>query len=165
MAEKQYEIVIRNETDETEKSPVANKTGDAKAESTQKEKIRARKANVANYLAVKRIVSPFVRQAVQYGISTVSVRTGRKEEQQRLQFAYSVGSQALGMLESIAVGAAVGGLAGAIGGAVMSVLTTATNYALNQQKINLNSQLEGVSIGLMNIRAGGDVAATAGSRR
>ena len=102
---------------------------------------------------------------IEYGISTVSIRTGRTETQQRMQFAYSVGSKAFGIVENIAIGAAVGGLWGAVAGAVMSTVTTVAGYAINQAKINLSAASENISIGLINARAGGNVAATSGSRR
>ena len=152
-----YEIVIKDDT-VTKKSPIAQKTQSESVQDTGRAKA---KENVAEYFAFKRIVSPFVRMGIEYGISTVSIRTGRTETQQRMQFAYSVGSKAFGIVENIAIGAAVGGL----WGAVMSTITTVAGYAINQAKINLSAASENISIGLINARAGGNVAATSGSRR
>lgn len=156
-----YEIVIKDDT-VTKKSPIAQKTQSESVQDTGRAKA---KENVAEYFAFKRIVSPFVRMGIEYGISTVSIRTGRTETQQRMQFAYSVGSKAFGTVENIAIGAAVGGLWGAVAGAVMSTVTTVAGYAINQAKINLSAASENISIGLINARAGGNVAATSGSRR
>ena len=103
-----YEIVIKDDT-VTKKSPIAQKTQSESVQDTGRAKA---KENVAEYFAFKRIVSPFVRMGIEYGISTVSIRTGRTETQQRMQFAYSVGSKAFGIVENIAIGAAVGGLWG-----------------------------------------------------
>lgn len=157
-----YTITIKNGT-QTTKSPIADPQQSAKPESTQENGKLSRK-DLAGYFAFKRIVSPFVRMGIEYGISTVNVRTGRAEAQQRMQFAYSVGRQVVGIGENIAIGALVGGLPGAIIGAVMSTVTTVAGYAINQSKIDLQSNLENISLGLMNIRAGGDVAAVSGSR-
>ena len=156
-----YEIVIKDDT-VTKKSPIAQKTQSESVQDTGRAKA---KENVAEYFAFKRIVSPFVRMGIEYGNSTVSIRTGRTEKQQRMQFAYSVGSKAFGIVENIAIGAAVGGLWGAVAGAVMSTVTTVAGYAINQAKINLSAASENISIGLINARAGGNVAATSGSRR
>lgn len=161
-----YTITIKNETQTTKKAPIAENNQTAQAESTSGSggKKGLSRQDLAGYFAFKRIVAPFVRMGIEYGISTVNVRTGRAEAQQRIQFAYSVGRQALGMAENIAIGALVGGLPGAIVGAVMSTATTLAGYGINQSKINMQSNLENVSLGLMNIRAGGDVAAISGNR-
>lgn len=157
-----YTITIKNET-QSSKSPIADNSQSAKSENTQENDKLSRK-DLADYFAFKRIVSPFVRMGIEYGISTVNVRTGRAEAQQRIQFAYSVGRQVVGVLENVAIGALVGGLPGAIVGAVMSTVTTVAGYAINQGKINMQRDLESISLGLMNIRAGGEIAAVSGSR-
>lgn len=162
MANNRYEIVMKNET-QSSKSPIADNSQNTQSESTQKNGKLSRK-DLAGYFAFKRVVAPFVRMGIEYGISTVNVRTGRAEAQQRIQFAYSVGRQVAGMAENILIGALVGGLPGAIVGAVMSTVTTVAGYAINQSKIDLQSNLENISLGLMNIRASGDVAAISGSR-
>ena len=162
MAGNRYEIVIKNET-QSSKSPIADNSQSAQAKNTQKNEGLSRK-DFAGYFAFKRIVSPFVRMGIEYGISTVNIRTGRAEAQQRIQFAYSVGRQAVGMAENIALGALVGGLPGAVVGAVLSTVTTVAGYAINQGKINMQSNLENVTIGLMNARAGGDVASINNTR-
>ena len=170
MADYSAEIVIKDETQSQESSPIANPNGGSDSTKNtspggKTDPYAKGKAIVKGYVAVKRIVAPFVSQAINYGISTVAIRTGQHEEQQRWQFAYDMGSKALGLAESITVGAMVGGLAGAIGGAVMSIATTVTGYALTQQKINLAESNENISLGFMNARAGGSIATTSGSRR
>lgn len=157
-----YTITIKNET-QSSKSPIADNLQSTKSESTQENDKLSRK-DLAGYFAFKRIVSPFVRMGIEYGISTINVRTGRAEAQQRIQFAYSVGRQVVGVLENVAIGALVGGLPGAIVSAVMSTVTTVAGYAINQGKINMQRDLESISLGLMNIRAGGEIAAVSGSR-
>lgn len=158
-----YEIIIKDETVSKKKSPIADNGNDSNTVDTEKEALKARQETVGAYFAVKRVVSPFISQAINYGVSTIAVRTGANEQQQRVQFAVDMGSKALGFAESIAIGAAVGGVWGAIGGALMSVATTVTGIALNQAKIDLNRSVEGNSLVLMNIRAGGSPASN-GSR-
>lgn len=175
MADYSAEIIIKDETTNQEISPIANNSGSGGGESTKNTSAGAQadkdtsknalKQGVKGYFAIKHIVAPFVTQAIGYGISTISVRTGQVEQQQRAQFAYDIASKAFGLAESIAVGAMVGGLAGAIGGAVMSIATTVTGYALQQQKLNLEESAENISLGFMNARAGSSLATTSGSRR
>ena len=159
-----YEIIIKDETTSRKKSPIAdnNDNSDNTVDNAAKEQLSARREMVGAYFAVKRVVSPFISQAINYGISTIAIRTGANEQQQRIQFTSDMAQKALGFVESIAIGAAVGGVAGAIGGALMSVATTVSSVALNQSKINLKGENEANSLVLMNIRAG---AATNGSRR
>ncbi len=173
MADYSAEIIIKDETTNQESSPIANNGGgggestkntSAGAGGNKDSGLEARKTVAKTYFAIKHIVAPFVTQGINYGISTISIRTGQVEQQQRAQFAYDVASKAFGMVESIAMGAAIGGLAGAIGGAVMSLATTITGYALQQQKLNLAESAENISLGFMNARAGGSVATTSGSR-
>ena len=161
----QYEIIIKNQANKKGKSPIADNEENGQTEQTTQMPTGGVdiKQIVGSYFAVKRIVSPFIKQAIDYGISTVSVRTGANEQQQRVQFAYDLGSKAVGYAENIAVGAAVGGVWGAVGAAVLGVVTTAVGVSLNQQKINLNESLENISLNLMNMRAGGSVS-TNGSR-
>lgn len=157
----QYEIVIKNEANSKSKKPIADNNNEGQTENTAG--LKERRELVGAYFAVKRVVSPFIKQAIDYGISTISIKTGANEEQARTQFAYDVGQRAVGFLENIAVGAAVGGVWGAVAGAVTSIATTAVGIGFAQQKINLNEGLENISLNLMNIRAGGGVT-TNGSR-
>ncbi len=174
MADYSAEIIIKDETQNQESSPIANNgaggggstkntSGGAKGGGAKDDNVA--KSIVGGYFAIKSIVAPFVSQAINYGISTINIRTGQLEQQQKAQFAYDMASKAFGLVESIAVGAAVGGIAGAIGGAVMSIATTITGYALAQQKLNLAESQENISLGFMNARAGGSIATTSGSRR
>lgn len=163
MAENSYEIIIRNESSGGNKSPIAN-NNDTAEQKEAKEAKAARREAVGNYFAFKRVVAPIVSQSIEYGISTVTMRTGRREQQQRLQFAYDVTRRVYGMGESIAVGAAVGGLAGAVTSAILSLANSALSIAYAQKRINLAESLENNTLGMLNVRAGGAIATSSGSR-
>lgn len=166
MAE-EYTIWIKNGTKKREKA-IAGTTGDNQKDNSAQtgENSQLNSKAVAGYIAYKHYVSPFVKQAISYRISTVSLRTGRTEHQQRLQFAYDVGSKVVGLAENVVMGLALSGgnPLGAVAGAAVSVVQTAVQYAQAQNTISLERNAENISIGLMNIRAGGSVAAFNSSR-
>ena len=113
----------------------------------------------------KKNVGSFIKQGIQYPIGTVALRTGNHEMQARMQTAYDIGSQAFGMVESIAIGAMTGGGWGAIAGALMSLMHTAVTMTQKFETYNIQKDQESTSIALMNVRAGGNVATTNGRRR
>ena len=169
MAE-EYTIWLRNGTKKKEKA-IAGTTGDNQKDNSPNAGNLAggsgggvSKAAAATYIAYKQYIAPFVKQAISYQISTVSLKTGRVEHQQRLQFAYDAGSKVVQLVENIAIGAAVGGLPGAIIGATVSVVQTAVQYAQAKHTLDLERSAESISIGLQNVRAGGSVASYNSSR-
>lgn len=159
----QYEVVIRNETDETQ-SPIAG------SGSTAKKTANSGSATVGNVnalkgiMTVKGIVAPFVDQVVSHQIQTVSLRTGAEEQQERLSFAYSITKQIGGTLLSTAVGAAMGGGVGAIIGLAVGVAHAAISYSQKASELRTQKALEDVGLRYMNARAGGSVASFSGSR-
>lgn len=168
MAE-EYTIWLRNGAKRKRKS-IAGTTGDNQKDTTpgSDSESRAEKTTkqAAGYVAYKRYISPFIKQAISYEISTVSLRTGKTEYQQRLQFAYDMGSKVVGLAENMITGFLISGgnPIGAVIGAGVSVIQTAVQYAQAQNTLNLENSKESISIGLQNVRAGGSVAATNGSR-
>ena len=164
----QYEIVLKDQTTAKAKSPIADNGGSGTTLDTQNVRNEVQGDStlsmVGTYFAVKRVVSPYISQAINHEMSMIALSTGANESQQRIQFAYDIGRQAVGMAESIAIGGAVGGLPGAIGGAVTSLVTTMIGVAQRQDRINASQSLENVAINLMNARAGGSVATINGSR-
>jgi hypothetical protein len=165
----QYEIIIKDQTTAKASSPIADNTDTGSVKSTNlptpADETTSAREKVGTYFAVKRVVSPFVSTVVNYRIGTIALSSGANEQQARVQSAYSLGQQAIGMVENIAIGGAVGGLPGAVAGVVMGVASTVTNVVTNQMKIDKAQDIENISIGLMNARAGGSVATINGSRR
>ena len=165
----EYTIWIRNGSKKKEKA-IAGTTGDNQKDTSAGSgdggdgKLTSK--DVAGYIAYKHYISPFVKQAINYQISTVSLRTGRTEHQQRLQFAYDIGSKVVSLAENVAMGLLISGgnPLGAVAGAAVSVVQTAVQYAQAQNTIDLERNAENISIGLMNVRAGGSVASYNSSR-
>lgn len=156
----QYKIVIGTDGESTQKKKKTPIAGD-NTESKQTSENDSAKKDLAGYFAYKKYVSPFLSQGLQHRISTVELRTGNAERQARMQSAYSIGSQALGLVESIVIGAKLGGGAGAVIGAVMSVSTTVMSYVYKADTINLQRGLENQTIAMLNVRSG----AVNGNRR
>lgn len=167
MAKSNYVITIKNETQGKKKSPIAGSDSTASKNTSNNNDGKISREQAAGFFAYKRYISPFVKQALSYGISTVSLKTGRTEYQQRLQFAYDVAGNVAGMGENIAMGFLLSGgnPVGAVAGAAISLIHTAVNYAQSANTFNLNRSLENVSIGLADLRAGGSVASYSNSRR
>jgi hypothetical protein len=174
----EYRIIITNETTEEKSSPIAPTDqgaepatdtsgkgvggGGESKETTPSEDNKKAKG----FVAFKKIVAPFVKNAMQYQISTVSLRTGNNELQSRLQASYNIGNQVASFAESTIIGGLVSGNPiGAVMGAVMSVLNTTISIAQKLEVFNIQRSMENTSIALMNIRAGGNVATTSGRRR
>ena len=164
MARGNYEIVVRFKSD-GKISPIAGSgttptdTGGGTGGVSD-----ARKAIGKGLISYRSYVKPFVNQLVSQQISTVSLRTGAQELQDRLSFGYQMVQSGVNMVESIAIGAMMGGAAGAVVGAVTSVVTTAISYANKQQTINLQRDVENASLNNMAVRAGGSLASFSKSR-
>ena len=150
-----YKIVIEtgNGGGSKKKVPIAGNNTESK-QTTPSTEEKDNKASVVGYVAYKKYVAPFVKQGIQYSISTVGLRTGNMERQQRMQSAYDIGSQVVGIGESIALGFAMGGGVGAVVGAVMGTATTLIGVAQKQTTININNALENQQISMLNARSG-----------
>lgn len=125
--------------------------GDDKA-LTAKDVVGMAKKVVA-YTGVKRVADAYIT----HQINTVSLRTGATEYEQKLQFYYSEGSQAVGSIASIAMGAAVGGPAGAAVAAIgvgINYMMKFIGWAQNADKIQMQKDLEAISQRLQQTRMG-----------
>ncbi len=157
-----YEIVIRNETDTAKNSPIAGTATESKE--NDENTSASVPSGIKGILAAKNVVAPFVDQVVSHEISTVDLRTGASEQQERLSFAYSVGKQVGSAALKIATGAVIGGLPGAIVGLAVSVAHTAVSHGQKAADIQMQHDLEGTGMRFLNARAGGSVASFSGSR-
>lgn len=165
-----YEIIIRHDTANggNAKSPIAGNGAQATDTTAQQGGTPAisagRVAAAKSIFFANSYIMPFVDKMVTQKISTVALRTGAQELEDRMSFAYQVGKQAFGFVESVAVGALVGNLPGAIIGGAMSLALTAVEYSNRQQKIDLQHSVEDVGLRYINARAGGSVASFSASR-
>lgn len=162
---KNYEIVIRNETEGSDRSPISGSNASKKDTTSSGGGIAPWRKNIAKGIAVTNTyIKPFADQLITQKVSTVELRTGAQELEDKLSFGYQMGQKAFGFVESVAVGALVGNLPGAILGGIMSLATMAVDYSNKQQKIDLQRSVENIGLQYMNIRAGGSVASFSGSR-
>lgn len=137
-------------------SPVSKSSADGTdSESSEDKTYWGKNADSARN-AIKKIVSVTTAMSVadkliSNDISVVSLSTGATEYEQKLQFGYST---AKSIAAPLVVGAYTGGLAGAAIGLVFSFAMQGLQWAQNQRVINMNRNLENISIGMANIRAG-----------
>lgn len=157
-----YSLTIENKTASGGNSPIAGQNN-SQQETPSEDKLKA-STIVKGLVSFKAFVKPFVQPAIQHSLQTVSLRTGGQEMQQRLQFAYSIGEQALGILESAAIGAAVGNLPGALVGIAVGAMSTIINYANQADTIAIERGLEDISLRGLNVRAGGYAPSYGASR-
>ena len=139
-----------------EKGPVSTPSAGTPEDEGSYEKSYWDKSAESAKRAAQRIVSGTTAMAiadklVSYEISTVSLRTGAREYEQKLQFGYSTFKQTIAPL---AIGAATGGLPGAIIGGLFGLSMQAISWSQNAQTIRYNQSLENISIGMANVRAG-----------
>ena len=152
-----YEIIIKNETGQAE-SPIANDQNENTSDSEKDTEKKAKK--VITGAMLYRTGKALVRSQIGHDISTISLRTGQTELQQRYEFANRIAESVFDVGESIAVGASVGKGWGAVIGAVIGIGSKLVGLVHKQDTYNLNQQLEQETLWRNNIRAG-----VAGSRR
>lgn len=153
-------IILPDES--ASKSPTAQSASDGGSSSpgggsgdgslTAKEVVSGAKKVMA-YTGAKQIAD----SVISYRISTVNLRTGASEFQQKLQFAYSEGSQAASSIGSIVMGGILGGPQGAAlaaAGVGLSYLMKFIGWGQNERTLQMQQGLEDVSINMANIRAG-----------
>lgn len=143
-------------------NPVAQSSADSGSSSssggsedgvlTAKQAVGAAKKVMA-YTGIKQIADSYIS----YGISTVNLRTGAAEFQQKLQFAYSEGSQLASSVGAIVMGGIMGGPPGvavAAAGVGLTYLMKFIGWSQNANRLETQQNLEDVSIGMASIRAG-----------
>ena len=161
-----FEIILKNETESNKRSPISGSGSAARSTpgGSSGEWMTGRQATAKGLVAVNHYIKPFVEQMVTQHVTTVALRTGAQEAEERLSFKMQVGQKVYGLASSIITGALVGGVAGAVVGGAMSLVTTVIGYTNQQEKLNLQRSVENVGLRYMNARAGGSVASFSGSR-
>ncbi|MDE6618523.1 MAG: hypothetical protein K2K13_05825 [Clostridiales bacterium] len=161
-----HEIIIRNETSNAKKSPIAG-SGTAATDTTSNigGGMTLQQGAAKGLVAVNSYIKPFVDQMITQRVTTVSLRTGAQELEERMSFSLNVAQKVVGFGSSVAMGALVGGVPGAIVGGVMSLMTMGIEYSNKQEKINLQHGVENIGLRYVNTRAGGSVASFSGRRQ
>lgn len=94
---------------------------------------------------------------IDYQISTISLRTGATEHQQRVQFIYGEASGAVSSIGAIAGGFMLGGPAGAGAAALgvgVSYIMKFVGWGQRANTLRLQQNAEDISIQMQTIRAG-----------
>lgn len=161
-----YEIVIHNATTSgnSNKNPVAGSNASGENTSASKQPSESRLAAAKVLGITNSSIKPFVDQMVSQKVTTVTLRTGAQELEERMSVKVQIGQTVWGIASSAATGALVGGLPGAIVGGLLGVATTAIDLSNKQKEIDLQKSVENVGLRYMDVRAGGSVASFSGSR-
>jgi hypothetical protein len=148
----EYHLYIHVDEKEKEtESPVSNSS----AENTENNQVTNEQfMTKAKKIAAYGTVKGFVTQILSNGISTIELRTGAAEYQQKMQFAYDIGLGLYNIAEKTYLGAKFGGGVGAAIGLAIGTMHTAISYAQAQNVIDLNRTLESMTITQNNVRAG-----------
>ena len=157
--------IVDNTSDDTSSNPIAGSNQPSQGTSgTESGGINAGKGIAKGLIFVDRFVEPFVDQIVTQQISTINLRTGASEQQQRIEFGYQIGKSIYGVVKNVAIGALTGGWVGVVAGLGLSAISSFINYENKAQQLNWQGQLEDVSLRGMTIRAGGYLPSYSGSR-
>lgn len=150
----QFTLIIKNETtDEQETLPIAGQDNASKPNPSSSE-LNNKQVMLGKSLVAWKQVKGYVAPIVNYEINQIQLRSGRTELQQQHQFSYNLVNDGLGIMETIAAGAAVGHVAGAIAGAVVGLVSKGISISQNVATINTERDLENVTLRMNRIRAG-----------
>lgn len=145
-----YEIIIKNAGGGGTESPIS-----AGADIGDK----TPKSSNNNLGALKKVVSygfakSLIVKAVNHEVSLVELRTGSNELQQRADLYNGIRQQAFGIVEMAVLGGGIGGIGGAVVGATVGLLNTVIGIAQRQDTINLQRNVENISLQRQYVRAG-----------
>ena len=153
MATMKYEIVIRDQTEESEGTPVSvDSAAGASATDNKapKEKDQKEQGALASALVAVGNIKPYVQQVIGFGASTIEMRSGSAEMQRKANLLSSVGSSAITI---IAAGKA-GGLKAAASTTATLAIQGALQYAMNQESNRLQAIMEAENLSLRRSRLG-----------
>lgn len=127
----------------------ANKNNEPEISKTEQGAMNALEGMVS-YAAVR----AFANNLISYEISQVELRTGAREYEQKLRFGYDVANKVINIGTATVMGGLAGGPIGAAVGFLGSTFYTALGYMQNANTLRTQQNLEDISIGMANIRAG-----------
>lgn len=145
------EVVISNQTDKTN-NPVSlpdNVPSSHTMPPEQAERNKEKGMNVAGLVAVNQL-TPYITQAINFGISQISMSVGSDELQRKAQVMSSIG----GTAASIGMAALTGGIPGAAIMAGIQLMNGLISMEYNKVAIANQKQIENENIALRKSRAG-----------
>ena len=140
MSKRTYEIIIKNESGGEVAQNVGG-AGNGKKSGGGKSSAEKALKTVFSWQTAKSFVSPIIA----YNVGTVQLRTGSTEAQQQMNFVYNMAGRALNVAESIVGGYLAGNAVGAVIGLAVGVTHQLMDIGLNQQRLNLQADIENVS--------------------
>ena len=153
MADNEYRIVLELPA-EDDSGGVVSGGGAKRPTQTAEEKQAAGAERAVKGLVSFSAVRAFANNLISYEISQVELRTGAREYEQQLRFVYNTTNQLLNIGMATAAGAVAGGPVGAIAAFIGSTMYTAIGYMQNANTLRTKQNLEDISIGMANLRAG-----------
>lgn len=155
---REYTITIYDKTT-GQGSPIAGEQNGGK--DTKNDDSAPDKGEIAlRWMSFKRVAN-YVKRAISYEISTVSLRTGASERQQRMQTTYDMLNR---FAAPIVEGAVFGGFYGAVAGAAVSSIDFIVTSFQKEKTFALQRNLESISLGLARTRSGDSLAYINGGR-
>ena len=150
----EYIMTIELPPDESDSKVVSGSNANQRPTRTDAEKKAAGAESALKSMVSFAAVRTFADRLISYEISQVSLRTGAREYEQKLQFAYSMTNKGINLITAGYVGYKMGGLIGAGVAVGTSLFYNAITYAQNANTIATNKSLEDISIGMASERAG-----------
>ena len=152
MAEVQYRVILENHTDG--KDEPVSLPGGSRAPATpitpeEAQRKKEQGVNMAGPVAINQI-TPYITQAVNFGISQISMTHGSDELQRKVQVVSSI----TGTVASIGVAAATTGPVGAAITAGVQAAQSMISVGYNLTSIQIQSKIEDENIALKKSRAG-----------
>lgn len=145
------EIIINDVSDYEQITPVAGSSGQAgTGNAVEPPSIYTQAAKKIKGLVSYGTVSSIAGNLVSYEISKVTLQTGASEHEQKLNAYYGIGRKIVNIGAAYAIGGPIAGTAALVG----TVVNTAVSYVQRQNTLNLQQEVENMSISLQNRRAG-----------
>lgn len=148
MDEKQYRIIIENETD-GDSTPVAGARSNNTVNTASIAKKKASGTNASGLVAVNAI-KPYISQAINFGMSQIGNTTGNVELQRKAQAFSSI----LGTVSSIGIAAWVGGPVTAAATAAVMAVQGIVSASFRAVEISTQKRIENENIALRKSRLG-----------
>lgn len=150
----EYIMTIELPPDESDSKVVSGSNANQRPTRTDAEKKAAGAESALKSMVSFAVVRTFADRLISYEISQVSLRTGAKEYEQKLQFGYEIANKSINIVQSIYFASKVAGWQGALTAAATTSLYTLVGYAQNINTLETKKNLEDVSIGMTSVRAG-----------
>lgn len=155
-----YHLYIHSPVVSTQKSPVAkgangtgNGTGSTEGEAGGGLGL-SRTERALKGMVTYAAVSSFADRLISNELSTVELRTGAREYEQQLQFGYGLAKKGVNAAVTLGIGIATGTWPVIMVGAVLAGATKMAEIGQNMRVLEMQENLEGISIQMANTRAG-----------